>query len=109
MHDPQPEVLARHILFLKILNDTTLAIRERAELFLSIYGNTTIRQKDDKYIQDSLKMLEKIVIDESDHALSQLVDTSTLKYKDADAVQDAVHSWSKSRKIVFCFENFFKF
>jgi len=49
LHDAQAEVTARHVLFLQIVNNQRLTPRERAELFLSLYGNSLVRERDAKY------------------------------------------------------------
>lgn len=49
LHDQQAEVAARHILFLHIINNRRLTPRDRAELFLSLYGNSLVRERDAKY------------------------------------------------------------
>jgi hypothetical protein len=55
LHDPQPEVSVRHLLFAKILNDKTLAPRDRAELFLTFFGNSCVRSRDAKYLDGCVK------------------------------------------------------
>ena len=97
MHESQHETIARHLFFLKLINDEKLGVRERAELFLAIYGNSLIRDKDACYLHDSIKMLEQICNEESDDALSELVDFNTMKHRDTDEVSDTIHNWSKTR------------
>ena len=52
LHDPQVEVTARHLLFLQILTNTSLTPRDRAEQFLTLYGNALVRERDSKYFLD---------------------------------------------------------
>jgi len=98
MHESQAETIARHVFFLKVINDETMGVRERAELFLSVYGNSLVRERDAQYLHESVKLLEEVVNGDSDHALSELIDFSTMKYRDSDEVQDVIHNWVKNRK-----------
>lgn len=39
----QPEVLARHVLLLRVALDCELPLRQRANVFLEIFGNTLVQ------------------------------------------------------------------
>ena len=57
MHDKQLENLARSLLFLTLICETSLSKRERMELFLDLYSNCMIREKTDAYLQSILNEL----------------------------------------------------
>ena len=51
LHEKQFENLARALLFLTLVCETSLAKRERMELFMDLWGNCKIRDKTDAYLQ----------------------------------------------------------
>ena len=57
LHDKQIENLARSLLFLTIICETSLSKRERMELFLDLYSNALVRDKTDGYLQGILNEL----------------------------------------------------
>ncbi|CAD7940668.1 unnamed protein product [Amoebophrya sp. A25] len=96
LHDQQVEVTARHLLFLQILTNTDLTPRDRAELFLTLYGNALVRDRDSKYLSDQVKRLLKVASESSaakNDFLSELVDFSCLKFKDRDAFEAVLQGW----------------
>eukprot|EP00747_Dinoflagellata_sp_TGD_P161789 gnl/TRDRNA2_/TRDRNA2_178704_c0_seq1.p1 gnl/TRDRNA2_/TRDRNA2_178704_c0~~gnl/TRDRNA2_/TRDRNA2_178704_c0_seq1.p1 ORF type:complete len:620 (-),score=125.42 gnl/TRDRNA2_/TRDRNA2_178704_c0_seq1:174-2033(-) len=95
LHDVQAEVVARHILFLQIINNTSLPIRERMETFLSLYGNTLIREKDSLYVSKLVTELVDFVTDNSENPLNGLIDLSHLKFKERDELMDVIKGWSQ--------------
>jgi len=93
LHDKHHETLARHLLFLQIVNNTDIPVRERAEIFLSLYGNTLVRDKDEKYLSDTVDEFVEFITDNSEHPLAKVVDLTHLKYRERDALQDIVKGW----------------
>lgn len=61
LHDQQPEVSARHLLFMQIICNKGLSARERAEIFLSLYGNALVRDRDSKYCSDQVGRIPHVV------------------------------------------------
>jgi hypothetical protein len=51
LHEKNLECLARALLFLTLICETSLVRRERMELFMDLYSNTLIRDKTDAYLQ----------------------------------------------------------
>lgn len=95
LHERHHEVLARHVLFLQIANNTRLSARERMETFLSLYGNTLVRERDSLYASDIANEFVELVTDNSSHPLTGIVDLSHLKFKDRDVLQDVFKGWCK--------------
>jgi len=54
LYETEPEGLARHMLLLTLLFDGTLSVRERAEMFLEVHGNTLLRQRTADWVGESL-------------------------------------------------------
>ena len=50
LHDKSMEVLARDLLFLTLICETSYAKRERMEYFMDLYANTKLRDKTDQYL-----------------------------------------------------------
>eukprot|EP00913_Durusdinium_trenchii_P012162 g11423.t1 len=88
LHEKQHEVLARHLLFLQIINNKALSIRERMEVFLSLYGNTLVRERDCSYVSDIAPEFVELITENSAHPLAEKVDLSQLKFKDRDLLQE---------------------
>lgn len=96
LHEAHHEVLARHILFLQIINNTRMSVRERMETFLSLYGNSLVREKDSLYASDIAKEFVELVTDDSSHPLTNILDLSHLKFKDRDTLQDIFKGWDQA-------------
>jgi len=96
VHELHHEVHARHMLLLQVINNTSINVRERMEAFLSLHGNTLIREKDSLYVSDISKELIEIVTDDSSHPLAGCVDLTHLKFKDRDILQDIFKGWDKA-------------
>lgn len=95
LHERHHEVLARHLLFLQIVNNRALPVRERMETFLSLYGNTLVRERDENYLADIAAEFVELVTDNSMHPLAEIVDLTHLKYRDRDVLQDIFKGWLK--------------
>jgi len=96
IHENHHEVHARHLLLLQVINNTSLTVRERMETFLSLYGNSLVREKDSLYLSDIAKEFVELVTDESSHPLTSVVDLSHMKFKDRDILQDIFKGWDQS-------------
>jgi len=96
------ESLARHALLLKLLNDSELPVRERIEMFLSIYGNSLLREKDANYVSSSVSPLIDLLTDThqipSASHLIPLLDFSLLKFKERDSLQEVFEGYRDSVK-----------
>ncbi|EER09988.1 hypothetical protein Pmar_PMAR018633 [Perkinsus marinus ATCC 50983] len=101
VHESSPETIARHIFFLDLVTNPALTIRERCELFLSLYANSLVRKKDARYLGEQVGRLQALVSgdaedDPSLSGLSKLIDLSTLKFRDRDDVHEAIGFWGES-------------
>jgi dynein assembly factor 3 len=96
VHERHHEVHARHMLLLQVINNTSMTIRERMEMFLSIFGNTLVREKDSMYVSEIAREFIEIVTDESSHPLTTLIDLTHLKFKDRDILQDVFAGWDQA-------------
>jgi len=88
------EVQARNLLLLSVLLDYELPIRQRAGLFLEIFGNSFVQSRTSRRIADMAIALEKLLCD-GDGYLKDLVDFGNLKFKDRDVMQEAFQAWGQ--------------
>lgn len=95
LHDSAVETTARHVLFLYLLTDQDMTMRERSEVFLGLYGDTLVREKDETYLDGCVAELLDIVSGQSDHPVTKLIDFGTLKYKERDELSDVIVGWAK--------------
>jgi len=93
LHETSHEVLARHMLFLQVINNKALPARERMELFLSLYGNTLVRERDCRYVAEMADEFVEMVTDNSSHPLAGVINLDGLKFKDRDILQDIFKGW----------------
>merc|ERR1719359_1439509 len=96
VHEQHHEVHARHVLLLQVINNTSMNVRERMELFLSLLGNTLVREKDSLYVSDIAREFVDLVTDESSHPLTNLINLTHLKFKERDILQDIFKGWDKA-------------
>lgn len=96
MHETHHEVLARHMLLIQVMNNTSMGCRERMETFLSLHGNTLVREKDSLYVSDIAKEFIEMVADDSSHPLADVINLTHLKFKDRDILQDIFKGWDKA-------------
>jgi hypothetical protein len=57
LHEKEFGCLARDLLFLTLMCETSMAKRERMEIFIDIYANILISSKSDEYMQSVLNEL----------------------------------------------------
>jgi len=94
----QPEVIARLILLLHIFLDE-LPIRQRASLFLEVYGNSLLQERTEVYVEKAGKLLQQLVIgNEYDGHLGKMVDFSFLKQKEVDALYEVFGFWKREKE-----------
>lgn len=99
------ENIARSIVFLYIIHDFNLNLKEKAEIFLEIYGNTLLSDKANSYLNNNYKNFVKILYNEKDinykdssvigiiKAINSIINLSYLNYKEIDAIQDIFNSY----------------
>jgi dynein assembly factor 3, axonemal len=87
--------LARSLLFLTLICETSLSKRERMELFMDLYANCMIRDKTDAYLQGVLNELIQLVTEDErcTSVLKKMVKFDQLKFKDRDEIEDIFSSW----------------
>ena len=88
------EIIARNILLLEILNDFEVPVRQRANIFLEIYGNIKVQDRTSRYIEQ----LGYQLIDLVAHGRGRqedVIDLSLLKYREKDELENVYRSYSR--------------
>ncbi|EPR64681.1 hypothetical protein TGDOM2_271315 [Toxoplasma gondii GAB2-2007-GAL-DOM2] len=93
VHEEAPEVLARHLLLLDVVNDTAMSLREKTETFIDLYANSRLLPKTVAYIHERQTLLTDFVCEEQPHPLDALVDLSHLKHRQRDEIQEVMTAW----------------
>jgi len=75
-------------------------MRERMEIFLDLYGNTLIRDKTASYLEEVAKELIQLVTEDvkCKSVIKDMIDFSTLKFKDRDDIEDIFSSYLACHK-----------
>lgn len=105
IYEEQVEVLARHILLLYTFLDTDIPIRQRAALFLEIFGNSLLSTKALAYMTNISQCLQKWIMEHDikeeksgnhDHPLYDMIDWTHLKQKERDAMDETFYFWQNN-------------
>lgn len=83
------ELLVRDILLLEIMNDYEVPIRQRANVFLEIFGNCKVQRRTSNYIDRMSKDLLKFCAKGAGR-LDHVLDLSYLNYRELDAFESAL-------------------
>ena len=88
------EILARELLMLELIVDFEVPIRQRATVFLEIYGNCKIQDRTARYIEQLGHEL-RLLIAEGKGRLEHVVDLSHLRYRERDGLEDSFKGYSR--------------
>lgn len=88
------EVLARDLLLWEVFMDFEIPIRQRANLFLEIYGNSKVQDRTSRYL-DRLGSRMVDLVSKGSSTLD-LIDLSFLKYREKDDLESIFKSYSRS-------------
>ena len=88
------ETLGRDITLLELFLDFEIPIRQRANLFLEVYGNSKVQDRASRYIERLGNKLRSLVT----KGVSTLntVDLSYLKYREKDELETVFKNYSRS-------------
>jgi dynein assembly factor 3 len=89
------ENVARDILLLEVINDYEVPIRQRANIYLEIFGNCKVQDRTSRYIEQLGYQLRSLICD-STGRLEDLIDFSLFKYRDRDLLENVFKSYSRS-------------
>lgn len=87
------EILARNLLLLEVFIDFEIPIRQRANIFLEIFGNVKVQERTARYIEQLGQKLISLAVNSI--ATLEIVDLQHLKYKDRDNLENVFKSYSR--------------
>ena len=100
------EGLAKDLLMLHLFLDESIPIRQRAILFLEIYGNALVQEKTEAYIETMGNLLRSWICNELDcdtkkdsgieRAFLSIIDLKYLKYREKDDIESVFRRWNRS-------------
>ncbi|KAA0155403.1 hypothetical protein FNF29_01778 [Cafeteria roenbergensis] len=93
MWEPSAEAMVRSLALVGIALDFSMPVRQRAHMFLEVFGNVKVRDKTAKYLDALGKSIEELVCDKTGR-LTAAVDPSQLSYRDVDGVAEAARMLS---------------
>ena len=100
-HEAARENLARLLLFLTLICETGISIRERMEMYLDLFGNTNLRNQTAAYLEEITPELIQLVTGDDKKCgsvIKDLIDFDTLKFKDRDEIENIVSSYLQVHK-----------
>mmetsp|Transcript_24464 Transcript_24464/g.35966 ORF Transcript_24464/g.35966 Transcript_24464/m.35966 type:complete len:536 (-) Transcript_24464:109-1716(-) len=87
------EVLARDLLLLEAFLDFEVPIRQRANVFLEIFGNALVQERTARYIE---QLGHKLINSVANNSTSlNLVDFQHMRYKDKDELENIFKNYSR--------------
>ena len=89
------ETLSRDMLLLQVLTDYEVPIRQRANVFLEIFGNNKVQRRTSEYIETLGKQL-KILCAKGTGRLDNIIDFSFLNYREKDSFEAALQAYDTS-------------
>lgn len=98
------ELLARQILLLSLAHEPAqkLGLRQKAEMFLEIYGNSHVRAQTSEYIASKASALIDLVTDPDEMEQKMtFMSIDQLKYKEKDDLETIFKFWRKKSPDLF--------
>jgi len=85
------------LLFLTLICERHLSMRERQEIFLDLYGNSMIRDKTSNYLEGIVKELIQLVTedDRCKSMIKSIIDFDQLRFKDRDELEEVISTYLK--------------
>ena len=89
------EVISRELLLLEILFDFEVPIRQRAGVFLEVFGNVLVQERTSRYMERLGYEMRSLIVDGSGR-LEGIVDLSCLKYRVRDDLDRCFQSYART-------------
>jgi dynein assembly factor 3 len=86
------ETLARDLLLLQILTDFQVPIRQRANVYLEVFGNNKVQRRTSEYVQTLGRQL-KVLSAKGTGQLDHVIDFSLLNYREKDLFEAALQAY----------------
>lgn len=94
------EVLARDLLMLELITDFEVPIRQRATIFLEVYGNLKVQTRTNRYLEELSSRARRLLSSKNDGCLlNSILDFSALRYREKDLLETAFKSYDYNVKM----------
>lgn len=93
--ETQVETVTRDLLLLQILTDYEVPIRQRANIYLEVFGNNKVQRRTSEYI-DTLGKQLKVLSAKGTGTLDHVIDFSMLNYRERDLFETALQAYATS-------------
>lgn len=90
------ELMARDLLLLNILFDFEIPIKQRATLFLEVYGNLQVQKRTSDYLSQLSRVLRLSLSCQTETNMSQMIDLTYTTHRNRDDLDRAFHSIEES-------------
>jgi dynein assembly factor 3 len=90
VYEKQLEVLARELLLVALAFDWEIPIRQRANLWLEVFGNGVVQARTATYISSQLKplLVDLLCSQKGPFPMASMIDFSLLKFKHRDELEE---------------------
>lgn len=92
--EPVVEILCRDVLLLEISMDLNIPIRQRANIFLEVFGNLKVQERTSRYVELLGNRLRDLVVHQRGR-LASILDFSLLRYREKDSMEESFKCYSR--------------
>lgn len=89
------EVLARDLILLELFCDFELPVRQRATVFLEVFGNLKVQRRTNAYLEILSQRL-RLLMAKGEGMLADIVDLSHLGYRERDYLEAALKNYDRT-------------
>ena len=102
IYETPMEIIARDLVLLELLNDYEVPIRQRANTFLELFGNSKVQLRTGRYLEQLGYQVQQLIATGKGR-LQELMDFSLMKYRERDLLEECFKSYRRS--IIFDVDN----
>lgn len=90
------DLLARDLLLLELFLDFEVPIRQRANLFLEVYGNLKVQGRTSTYMESLAQRLRQFMAKGTDSSPERILDLSLLNHRQRDELEDSFKLYDRT-------------
>ena len=95
IYETPMEIIGRDLVLLELLNDYEVPIRQRANIFLELFGNSKVQLRTGRYLEQLGYQVQQLIATGKGR-LQELIDFSLMKYRDRDLLEECFKNYSRS-------------
>ena len=96
VHETSVELVARHLLLLRVAFDWELPLRQRAAVWLELFGNALVQERTETYVSRLAAELLDLASGGDACDLADVADLGRLKFRDRDVLAAGLQAWRAS-------------